>query len=126
MPFKDNEIQKAYLKEYRQKNKEKIKQGNKEYYDNNKQKVNEYNKEYRKTDKGKKSIRISHWKNWGIIFHDYNWLYDLYIARTHCDYCKNDFKNDLDRHLDHDHSINDDNNVRAILCRSCNSKDVLK
>tara|TARA_R100000935_G_scaffold26672_1_gene46659 strand:- start:18594 stop:19106 length:513 start_codon:yes stop_codon:yes gene_type:complete len=116
------EKNKAYNKEYSEKNKEKIKEYKKDYYEKNKDRL----REYEHTDKGIKCRRLSDWRRRGIIFHDYNWIYDVYIARTQCDYCKKDFKNDSDRCLDHDHSITDDNNVRAILCRSCNCKDVLK
>ena len=102
---------KAYDREYRKKNKEKIRA---------------VLKEYRKTDSGIKSRRITRWKSHGIIFDDFDWLYDLYISRHTCEHCDKEFENSFDRHLDHDHSITDDNNVRGILCRECNFKDVLK
>ena len=132
---------KAYLKEYREKNKEKIKETRKKYREKNREKIKayreknkdkekeylrEYQKKYRQTDVGIKKRRISVWKSKGIIFHDYNWLYNVYICRHNCGYCDKEFKNDLDRHLDHDHDIDDYNNVRGIICRSCNVKDVLK
>ena len=119
---KNKETEKEYQTEYREKNKEKIK----EYREKNKQKKKVYNKTYKKTDVGIKKRRISGWKSNGIIFHDYNWLYNVYICRHNCDYCDKEFKNDLDRHLDHNHDIDDNENVRGIICRSCNIKDVLK
>jgi len=91
-----------------------------------KEKDREYHKMYQKTYKGIKSRRTRDWKRRGIIFHDYNWLYDVYLSRHTCDYCNKEFKNDKDRCLDHNHSITDDRNVRGILCNGCNVKDVLK
>ena len=81
-------------------------------------------KEYRKTPQGKKSNRISQWKFKGIIFHDYDILYDIYMNTTHCNKCKCEL-NKCERSrkcMDHDHSITDTNNVRNIICNSCNVK----
>ena len=102
---------KAYLKEYREKNKEKR---------------HAYDKRFRQTDIGKKSRIISRWKHRGIIFDDFEWLYDLYISRHTCEHCKAEFINSSDRCLDHDHDIDDYNNVRGIICQTCNKRDVLK
>ena len=84
-----------------------------------------HNKAYQKTYNGRKSYRIFNWKNAGIIFDDFEWLYDFYINCRKCEYCEKDFINGKDRHLDHNHNITYDNNVRGILCRTCNTKDVL-
>ena len=111
MPYNHKE----YMKEYRKKNIEKIKE-----YDR------EYHKIYCRTDEGIKINKISKWRQRGIIFSDWDLLYDIYLSCDRCDYCHKEFKNNMDRCLDHDHSINDDNNVRGILCRGCNVKDVLK
>ena len=105
MPYKDPEKQKEYFKQYYEENKEK-------------------KKEYNKLPKGRKTTRITNWKRWGIIFHDYNLLYEIYINTTHCDECKcilNQCSKSL-KCVDHDHTITDDNNVRNILCHSCNRK----
>jgi len=122
------EYQKKYMKEYRKKNKEKIKEYNKEYQKEyvlkNKQKKIEYDKKYRKTEKSKKSSRIASWKHWGIIFHDWDLLYEIYLQTTNCDNC-NCLLNQCEKSrkcVDHDHSITDDNNVRNILCNCCNVK----
>ena len=69
--------------------------------------------------------KISIWKSRGIITNDFNNVYDVYINTTNCDYCNKKFKNTLDRCLDHDHSIKDNNNIRGIICRPCNTSDVL-
>ena len=71
-------------------------------------------------------VRIAQWRDIGIITNDWDNVYDVYINTTNCDYCNKKFKDNLDRHLDHDHSITDDNNIRGILCRVCNTSDVLK
>ena len=120
---------KAYYKEYYEKHKEKINEKNKEYYkeyyQKNKEKLNQQKKEYHQTPQGKKSQRISKWKRRGIIC-NYETIYQEYINCECCNFCGEKFKDSLDRCLDHDHSITDTDNVRAILCRSCNAKDVLK
>tara|TARA_R110000744_G_scaffold368278_1_gene478094 strand:- start:1467 stop:1859 length:393 start_codon:yes stop_codon:yes gene_type:complete len=107
---------------------EKGKECRKNYYLNNKQKYIDNAKQWKSnnTDKSTKSNTISCWKNRGIITDDFDNVYSIYIDTTNCDYCKKEFKNSLDRHLDHDHSIKDNNNIRGILCCPCNLKDVLK
>ncbi len=132
MPYKDPEKQKQYDKEYYQRNKEKRNQYNKEYYhknkEKNKEKKKEYDKEYQQTPNGKKTYRISKWKKRGIMFHDYDLLYDIYITTTHCDFCECELNkcNKSRKCVDHDHDIKDDSNVRGIICHSCNARDVLK
>jgi len=113
------EYQKKYMKEYRKKNKEKIE----EYREKHKEEAKKYNQ----TEKGKKSHRISRWKHWGIIFHDWDLLYEIYLQTTNCDNCNCLLTYDkrttkTTKCVDHDHSITDDNNVRNILCNCCNVK----
>ena len=65
------------------------------------------------------------WENRGIIFVGlFDEIYDIYIHCSECDKCKNKFKNCKDRCLDHNHLITNDFNVRGVLCRSCNNKNV--
>ena len=72
---------------------------------------------YSKTEKGKKASKIKDWKCRGIIVPDDDWdkIYQQYINTTNCNVCNAEFKNSMDRHLDHDH---DTGEFRWILCRS--------
>jgi len=102
MPFDKKE----YMKKYRKENKENI-------------------KKYYQTEESKKRMRINNWKKRGIIFSDYDLLYDIFINTEHCDLCKVKFSEDIKRTsttrcLDHDHTITDCENVRNILCHKCN------
>ncbi len=87
-------------------------------------KKRESNKQWRLDNPDK--VKISGWKLRGIICDDYDNVYSVYMDTNNCDYCKKEFKDSLDRCLDHDHDITDANNIRGILCRVCNIKDVLK
>ena len=106
---------------------EKLKQYKKEYYHKNKEKNKQYYKEYNQTPLNRKKIRINRWKRWGIIFHDYDLLHDIYLSTTHCYFCKcllNQCGSSR-KCVDHNHDIHDNDNVREILCNSCNVQGVL-
>ena len=112
-------------KEYYEKNKEKVLQQQREYRKT--QKGKNISNEYYKTEKGRKRRVINQWKSRGVIFSDYDLLYDIYINTTNCDSCKVELTRDkvntnTTRCLDHDHTITDCENVRNILCHSCNRK----
>lgn len=114
---------KEYHKKRYLEKREKLLQQTKNYQEKNKEKL----KEYRQTEKYRKRNRISNWKHRGIIFHDYNLLYEMYLQTTHCDKCNCLLTYDktttkTTKCLDHDHSITDDENVRNILCNCCNVK----
>ena len=132
------EEKKEYLKQYYQKNKDKINARQKEWHKNNKDKINarqkeydknhkEQKKEYRQTPKGKKIIRIRNWKYQGIITDDYDQLYNHYLKTAYCDACKVELtygrpSTATTKCVDHDHSITDAPNFRNILCNACNVK----
>jgi hypothetical protein len=90
--------------------------------------IKEYRKQYFQKKKNdpiyKKRVLINRWKHRGIIFHDYDLLYDIYLQTTHCDECKCLLNQCVKSRkcVDHDHTITDDNNVRNILCHCCNRK----
>tara|TARA_R110002020_G_scaffold345361_1_gene559360 strand:- start:513 stop:965 length:453 start_codon:yes stop_codon:yes gene_type:complete len=120
---KNKEEKKLYEKQYYQKNKEEILLQKKLYNEDHKEKIKQRKKQYNKTPEGKKSLRISYWKYQGIIFPDFELLYDIYIETTHCDECKC-LLNQCTRSrkcVDHDHDIKDCDNVRNILCHCCNT-----
>ena len=110
----------AKKKEWNANNKEKNAKVSKKYKANNKERIAKLSKEYSQTPEGKKSYRISGWKSKGIIDADFDALYDLVIATNECQICYKPFKNNKDRHLDHDHDITDDANIRYICCQYCN------
>ena len=122
MPHKDKEKKKEYMRLYRSTNKEKIK----EYREANKEKIKEqcrlYNEAYSQTPQGKKHNTMKGWRQHGVNNVD-DELYNKYINTHCCDVCNKDFKNSLDRHLDHDHETGA---FRQILCRACNSHDSWK
>ena len=112
------------VKAYRDKNKDKINESSRNHYIKNKDRKHELGKIWRSNNRDKESI--IRWKSYGIITTDWDNVYDVYINTTNCDYCNKKFKDSKDRQLDHDHSITDNNNIRGILCRVCNTTDVLK
>ena len=87
----------------------------------------EYNRQYSQSQKNKKNATFRRWRRRGIIHHDLELLYDMYMEATNCDYCKCilDTSKTTKKCLDHDHDIVDDENVRGVLCFNCNVKDVL-
>ncbi len=108
----EQEKRREYYAKYRAKNREKTRQ-----YDN----------QYRLTPKRNKYNTIYQWKNrYGINFHCYDTLYEIYESTTTCNFCGGGFSINNLKCVDHDHSITDGtDNVRAILCSRCNVRDVL-
>ena len=67
-----------------------------------------------------KSDSISNWKKRGLIYHNFDELYEVYIKTMNCQHCGKEFLNKFDRCLDHDHETG---MFRKIVCRGCNSHD---
>ena len=141
MPYKDKEKQKEHNKKYYLENKDKYKEKLKEYYKNNiesikerkkeysetnKEKIKEKQKEYIKTETGKKNSIINNWiHTHKIKFADRNeaeFYYNSYINTHRCTWCDKMFKDSKERCMDHCHTCG---LPRAIICRSCNNKDLV-
>ena len=67
-----------------------------------------------------KCCKIKDWKSRGVIYHDFDELFEVYINTNKCSHCLKEFKTSKDRHLDHDH---DNGAFRKIVCNSCNNQD---
>jgi len=117
------EAKRLYDKEYRKKNRDKIKA----YNSTLERKLNKtnYGKNWRKNNIEKK--RIDSWKFAGIISEDWEATYNYYINCTNCEWCEEPFNPDIKngKCLDHDHNINNEVNIRGVLCRDCNWNDYL-
>jgi len=108
--------------EYRKNNKDKIKQQVQDYRERNKEKRKIYKQEHYQTPTGKKSFRITNWKQRGVISNDFNELYEKYLSQTNCEECNVELTYDLKRMgttkcLDHNHETGE---FRNILCHCCN------
>ena len=90
------------------------------YRDKNREEISKKGKIRRATREGIKSNRIGKWKHRGIIDPDFDAVYEYYVKQTHCQICDREFKSTKDRHLEHDHDITDDDNIRYICCTYCN------
>lgn len=122
------EGKKEYDKQYKIENREKRATDAKQYYIDNAEMMKEKKTQYQidNPEKCKKIRVISGWKRIGIIG-DLSFIYDNdYLPATNCWVCNKVFENSFDKCCDHDHSITDGDNVRQIVCRSCNSMDSWK
>lgn len=126
---KNIETERLKRKLYYQKNRESAILRRKEYYQNNKETESLKKKEYYHKTKFNPEVRkknkIRDWKRIGVIFFDYDLLYEIYENTECCDFCNvklESGKKANSRCLDHDHYITDYDNVRNVLCMSCNSK----
>ena len=117
----------AYIKQWQINNKDKVNKNSRERYAKDKSGFDKSRTKYRKNNPEKhlKTYRITNWKQYGIISNDWDKTYDYYINCTQCEWCDEPFDKSANRCLDHDHDINDDVNIRGVLCRGCNSKDYL-
>jgi len=76
--------------------------------------------ELSKYTKEQKRCSIKQWKKIGVIYHNFDELYEVYIKTMNCEHCGKKFPNKFDRCLDHDHETG---TFRKIVCRGCNSSD---
>jgi hypothetical protein len=63
---------------------------------------------------------IKNWRISGVIYDDWDDLYEVYMNTMECQYCKKPFETSRHRCLDHDHNTG---LFRMILCQGCNTKD---
>ena len=67
-----------------------------------------------------KSQTIYKWKKRGLIYDDYDALYETYIKTMQCGHCQTEFTKKNCRCLDHDHATG---LFRKIVCHQCNARD---
>jgi len=67
-----------------------------------------------------KSQAIYNWKRKGVIYDNYDELYEVYIKTMQCGHCKTEFTEKNRRCLDHDHTTG---LFRKIVCHRCNVMD---
>ena len=77
---------------------------------------------YKKTYPGKKAHKKSEWvKKTGLKETDerLNYIFDRWYFSTNCEMCGKEYKNDVDRCMDHHHSTG---HFRCVCCNKCNSR----
>ena len=63
---------------------------------------------------------IYDWKRRGLIYDNYDELYDVYINTMECQHCKTEFTKNNWRCMDHNHTTG---LFRKIVCHKCNVMD---
>ena len=63
---------------------------------------------------------IYNWKRSGLIYDNYDELYDVYINTMECEHCKTEFTKNNWRCMDHNHETG---LFRKIICHRCNVRD---
>ena len=118
------EEKREYRKQYREKNKEKIKAYVQKWREENPEYMKEYNKKWHKENHMKRTI--SQWKSNGLIVDDndeYESIYYLVQSAEYCELCnckltENQPQTSTSRCMDHDHFTG---KFRNLVCRSCNA-----
>lgn len=122
MPYKNP--QSAEAKASQKRRSERYIEKNREKYlltqKNNNNKRKEYIRKHQKLPRSIMLNTIRNWKRIGVIYEDYEELYENYLYFPYCMTCEKEFKNTLDKHLDHDHK---NGRVLGFLCRSCNTQN---
>jgi hypothetical protein len=108
MGYKDPEKRKAYLKKWKENNKDKIKS-----YE---PKQKETRQKWLKSENGIKSRTFSNWKRLGLK-DNLEDVYKIYQETHKCIICDNNFKNSKDKHMNHCHETGYFLNV---ICQKCN------
>lgn len=72
------------------------------------------------TTKRHRYFTIYNWKRLGVIYPDFDQLYNRYINTMNCEHCLKEFQTTRERHLDHDHETGQ---FRSIVCIKCNTYD---
>jgi len=67
-----------------------------------------------------KAQTIWHWKRSGLIYDNYDELYEAYIKTSDCQHCKTEFTKKNKRCMDHSHETG---LFRKIICNRCNTCD---
>ena len=67
-----------------------------------------------------KSQTIYKWKMRGLIYDDYDALYETYIKTMQCQHCQTEFTKNNCRCMDHNHTTG---LFRKIVCHRCNAND---
>ena len=92
-----------------------------EYKKKNKETLAQKTAAYKKTYQGKKSHKISEWKNKsGLkeIPERLDEIFNRWYYSTECELCNKPYKSDKDRCMEHSH---DTGHFRSICCSSCNN-----
>lgn len=109
-----DEAKRLYNKEWRAKNREKMRQKSKDYYDANKEKVSQTSAAWAKANTNRvKSNNLK--RTYGIDLVEFNTM----LERQHysCAICAATLDGGRDTHVDHCH---ESGRVRGLLCGKCN------